>query len=298
MAEEDKDKTAFYTGEGVFYYKKISFDLKNARATCQRLVDKVFSHQIGRNLEAYVDDMVIKSTFEKEMLNDIQETFERKLAALNRFLSKGAERSLAFFKVLKGCKDKKNIQWTTEADKAPEKIKKFIQALRTLAAPRMGETLIIHLVASKESISVVLAAKRNEGWTPIFFDDEKKEKPKDVPDSNSKWRLYIDGASNSDESGTWLMLIDPEGKQYTYALRFKFETTNNEAEYEALLAGLRIAQEMEIVKVAIFLDSQLLVNQIKGTFAAKQTSIKDYLQKVKIALRGLEEYTVKHVRKN
>ncbi|GKE32561.1 reverse transcriptase domain-containing protein [Tanacetum coccineum] len=41
------------------------------------------------------------------------------------------------------------------------------------------------------------------------------------------------------------MLIDPEGKEYTYALRFEFETTNNEAEYEALLAGLRIAQEME-----------------------------------------------------
>ncbi|GJT79717.1 reverse transcriptase domain-containing protein [Tanacetum coccineum] len=122
-----------------------------------------------------------------------------------------------------------------------------------------------------------------------FEDNEKKEKPKEVPDSNSKWRLYTDGASNTDGSGVGLMLIDPEGKEYTYALRFKFEITNNEAEYEALLVGLQIAQEMEIVKVAIFLDSQLLVNQIKGTFVAKQTSIKDYLQKVKTALRGFEE---------
>ncbi|GKD56376.1 reverse transcriptase domain-containing protein [Tanacetum coccineum] len=55
---------------------------------------------------------------------------------------------------------------------------------------------------------------------------------------------------------------------------------------------------MEIANVAIFLDSQLLVNQIKGTFAAKHTSIKDYLQKVKTALRGFEEYTVEHVRRN
>nr|GEV06212.1 hypothetical protein [Tanacetum cinerariifolium] len=273
-------------------------------ATYQRLVDKVFSHQIRRNLEAYVDDMVIKSTSEKEMLKDIQETFEKfrsinmklnpkkclfgveegsflghlitkqgikanhskvkavndldqprtlkdlqslkgKLAALSRFLSKGAERSMAFFKVLKGCKGKKNIQWTTEADKALEKIKKLVQALPTLTAPRVGETLTMHLAALKESISVVLAAKRNEGWTPIYFipfeDDEKKEKPKEVPDSKSKWILYTDGASNSDESRAWLMLIDPEGKEYTYALRFKFETNNNETEYEALLAGLRIA---------------------------------------------------------
>ncbi|GKA55727.1 reverse transcriptase domain-containing protein [Tanacetum coccineum] len=55
---------------------------------------------------------------------------------------------------------------------------------------------------------------------------------------------------------------------------------------------------MEIAKVAIFLDSQLLVNQIKGTFAAKHTSIKDYLQKVKTTLRGFKEYTVEHVRRN
>ncbi|GJS17712.1 reverse transcriptase domain-containing protein [Tanacetum coccineum] len=318
MAEEYEDKTAFYAGEGVFCYKKMPISLKNAGATYQRSVDKVFSHQIGRNLHAYVDDMVIK----------------------------GAERSLAFFKVLKGCKDKKSMQWTTEADKALEKMKKLIQALPTLTAPKVGETLTMYLAASKESISDVLAVKRNEGWTPIYFigmvlqgaklnypaleklvlalvyaaielgeqdivflkreeketpadflieipseDNEKKEKPKEVPDSSSKWRLYTNGAFNSDGSGAGLMLIDPEGKEYTYALRFEFKTTNNEAEYEALLAGLRIAQEMEIAKVAIFLDSQLLVNQIKGTFAAKQASIKDYLQKVKTVLRGFEDYT-------
>ncbi|GJQ94608.1 reverse transcriptase domain-containing protein [Tanacetum coccineum] len=55
---------------------------------------------------------------------------------------------------------------------------------------------------------------------------------------------------------------------------------------------------MEIEKVTIFLDSQLLVNQIKGTFTAKQASIKDYLQKVKTTLRGFEDYTVEHVRRN
>ncbi|GJX17098.1 reverse transcriptase domain-containing protein [Tanacetum coccineum] len=144
--------------------------------------------------------------------------------------------------------------------------------------------------------------RRNEKETPADFlvdipfeDNKKKEKPKEVPDSNSKWILYTDRASNSDGSRAGLMLIDPKGKEYIYALRFEFETTNNEAKYEAWLAGLRIAQEMEIAKVAIFLDSQLLVNQIKGTFAVKQTSIKDYLQKVKTVLGGFEEYTVEHV---
>ncbi|GJZ86046.1 reverse transcriptase domain-containing protein [Tanacetum coccineum] len=62
-----------------------------------------------------------------------------------------------------------------------------------------------------------------------FEDNKKEEKSKEVPDSYSK--------------------------EYTYALRFEFETTNNEAENKALLAGLWIAQEMKIAKVAIFLDS-------------------------------------------
>ncbi|GKC12977.1 ribonuclease H-like domain-containing protein, partial [Tanacetum coccineum] len=80
MAEGDEDKTAFFVGEGVFCYRKMPFGLKNAGATYQRLVDKVFSKQIGRNLKAYVDDMVIKSTSEEGMLSDIQETFERFLS--------------------------------------------------------------------------------------------------------------------------------------------------------------------------------------------------------------------------
>ncbi|GKF02543.1 reverse transcriptase domain-containing protein, partial [Tanacetum coccineum] len=77
MVEEDKDKTSFFTGKEVFCYRRMPFGLKNAGPTYLRLVDKVFSNQIERNLEAYVDDMVINSTFEEDMLQDIQETFDR-----------------------------------------------------------------------------------------------------------------------------------------------------------------------------------------------------------------------------
>ena len=76
MAEEDEDKTAFYTSKGTFCYRKMPFGLKNAGAIYQRLIDKAFQHQIGRNLEAYVDDMVIKSRTEEVLLKDIQETFD------------------------------------------------------------------------------------------------------------------------------------------------------------------------------------------------------------------------------
>ena len=74
MAEEDQEKTAFITSQGLYCYK-VSFRLKNAGATYQRLVNKIFSKQIGRNMEVYVDDMLFKSKEEPAHLDDLKETF-------------------------------------------------------------------------------------------------------------------------------------------------------------------------------------------------------------------------------
>ncbi|GKA86116.1 hypothetical protein Tco_0807827 [Tanacetum coccineum] len=61
MAESDEEKTAFHTSQGVYFYTKMPFCLKNADSTYQRLVDKAFDNQVGRNIEVYIDDLVIKS---------------------------------------------------------------------------------------------------------------------------------------------------------------------------------------------------------------------------------------------
>ncbi|GJT18359.1 reverse transcriptase domain-containing protein [Tanacetum coccineum] len=86
MAKEDEEKMAFITSQGIFCYSKMPFGLKNAGATYQRLVDKAFQKQIGRNLEVYVDDLVIKSRMEKEVIRDIEETF-RTLKEINMKLN-------------------------------------------------------------------------------------------------------------------------------------------------------------------------------------------------------------------
>ncbi|KAL0404384.1 UNVERIFIED_CONTAM: Retrovirus-related Pol polyprotein from transposon [Sesamum radiatum] len=61
LAPEDRKKVSFITSEGTFCYVAMLFGLKNAGATYQRLVDKIFRPQIGRNMEVYVDDMLVKS---------------------------------------------------------------------------------------------------------------------------------------------------------------------------------------------------------------------------------------------
>nr|GEX43949.1 reverse transcriptase domain-containing protein [Tanacetum cinerariifolium] len=76
MAKEDEEKTAFITSQGIFCYSNMPFGLKNVRANYQRLVDKALQKQIGRNLEVYVDDLVIKSHTEQEIIRDIEKTFK------------------------------------------------------------------------------------------------------------------------------------------------------------------------------------------------------------------------------
>ncbi|GJV58282.1 reverse transcriptase domain-containing protein [Tanacetum coccineum] len=447
MAKEDEEKTAFITNQGIFCYSKMSFGLKNAGATYQRLVDKAFQRQIGRNLEVYVDDLVIKSRTEEEIIRDIAETFKTlrqinmklnpkkcsfgmqegmflgykvnadglkvcpdkadavlslpsprclkdvqklngKLASLNRFLSKSAEKSLPFFKTLKKCTKKSDFQWTQEAEAAFKQMKKLIAELPMLTAPKEKEELIIYLAAAKEAISAVLMTEREGKQIPVYFvsralrgpeinynpmeklvlallsasrrlkryfqahaivvitdqpikqlllnsiicgrmlkwkfeleeydiqyrprasikgqiladfimerpeeesPDEPMTEPEEIPEP---WTLFTDGSSCIDGSGAGLILTNPEGVEFTYAMRFTFEATNNEAEYEALIAGLRIAEQMGVKNLQAHVDSRLVANQVNGSYVAKESGMIQYLNKVKTLTRSFREFSIKQV---
>ena len=75
MAPEDEEKTAFITNRGLYCYRIMPFILKNAGATYQRLVNKIFKEQIGRNMKVYVDDMLVKSKSSINHITDLEETF-------------------------------------------------------------------------------------------------------------------------------------------------------------------------------------------------------------------------------
>jgi hypothetical protein len=75
MSKLDEEKTSFITDRGLYYYNMMPFGLKNAGATYQRLVNRMFSDQIGRNVEVYVDDMLVKSRKAISHLADLKETF-------------------------------------------------------------------------------------------------------------------------------------------------------------------------------------------------------------------------------
>ena len=109
------------------------------------------------------------------------------------------------------------------------------------------------------------------------------------------WRLYVDGSSYQQSSGAGLILVTPEHTEISSAFRFGFKTSNNEAEYEALLADLRLTKEMEAEKLEIFSDSQLIMNQVISEYQVNESMMLVYLQKVKKLLMNFGEYTITQV---
>ncbi|GKF04769.1 reverse transcriptase domain-containing protein [Tanacetum coccineum] len=87
----------------------------------------------------------------------------------------------------------------------------------------------------------------------------------------------------------------PEGIEFTYALRFQFTASNNEAEYKALIDGLQIAVQMGVRNVHASVDSKLVANQVLETYVAKEDNMVKYLEKAKSLISGFANFSISQV---
>ncbi|GKD66954.1 reverse transcriptase domain-containing protein [Tanacetum coccineum] len=127
------------------------------------------------------------------------------------------------------------------------------------------------------------------------FLDTPKEAEEELPDP---WTLFTDGSSCVDGSGAGLILTNPEGGEFTYALRFRFEATNKEAEYEALIADLKIAEQIGVKNLQVSVDSRLVAKQVNGSYIAKESVMVLYLEKVKTLSGGFKKLSIKRVHRS
>lgn len=91
----------------------------------------------------------------------------------------------------------------------------------------------------------------------------------------------MDDVSNAMGAGAGIVIISPEGVKLEHSMRLGFRPSNNEAEYKALLAGLRAALSLEAVDLEVYYDSRLVVSQVKGSFEAKDAQMTEYLKLIK-----------------
>uniref|UniRef100_A0A2N9HHC2 Uncharacterized protein n=1 Tax=Fagus sylvatica TaxID=28930 RepID=A0A2N9HHC2_FAGSY len=450
MAHSDQEKTAFITPKGVYCYRVMPFGLKNAGATYQRMVTGMFGRLIGNTVEAYIDDMLIKSKKKTSHVEDLREVLEilratklrlnatkclfgvssgkflghmisyngveanpdqisallnlqppkdakqvqrltGMIAALGRFISRSADRCRPFFQLLG---KRRKFLWDQDCSAAFEGIKAYLSSPPCLSIPCSGEPLFLYLAVSEHAVSAVLVRETNEGQRPVFFVSKTMDETEsrylplekaalaliqaakklphyfqantvtvltDLPlkmlmhssdfsgritrwgvhlgslgveykprtsikgqvladfvaefqgkeastESNhtpspcvigdsSEWKLFVDGASNMKGAGAGAVLVSPEGLILEQAVRLGFLASNNEAEYEALLIGLRSALRLGADRLQVFCDSQLVVNHISGEYSARDERMMTYLSITKSLLSKFESVQVEQVRR-
>ncbi|GKV49566.1 hypothetical protein SLEP1_g56308 [Rubroshorea leprosula] len=207
MAPEDEEKTSFYAGDEIYCYVMMPFGLKNAGATYQKMVTIVFRAQIGKNLEVYVDDIVVKSQKAEDHLADLDETFNnlrKNKMRLNpakcifdvesrKFMGfmvsqRGIEvnpekiRAIAEMESPKSVKDiqrsatqkdesgkQKKFEWSQESQAAFDELKSYLSSPPLLTKAVDGEILYLYLGISEEAISSVLLREEAKQQKPIYY---------------------------------------------------------------------------------------------------------------------------------
>ena len=407
MNPADREKTAFITDRANFCYEVMPFGLKNAGATYQRLMDRMFREQIGKTMEVYVDDIIVKSDSVEQHANDLAEVFQQirkydmrlnpekcvfgveggkflgfmltsrgieanpdkcraletmrsldnlkevqrlvgRLTSLSRFMPRLTDKIRPILKLMKKAE---KFAWNESCEEAFQIVKRALAQPPILSKPVHGMPLLVYLAVSPEAVSVAIVQGKTEqkliyfvsqvlqdaktryqvikkvalalvhasrrlrkyfqshkiivrtdfpinkilqkpelvgrmiGWSVELFEFSIKYellgpiKSQCLADFTSKlqqcqepettWTLHVDGSSSKKGGGAGIVLEEPENIQVEQSLHFGFQTSNNQAEYETLIAGLLLAKDVGARKVECKTDSQLMVGQTMGTTKSK-----------------------------
>ncbi|XP_070039627.1 uncharacterized protein [Nicotiana tomentosiformis] len=151
-----------------------------------------------------------------------------------------------------------------------------------------GQTLADHLVENPI----------NGEYEPLkmyFPDEEVSFVGEDITEAYDGWRMFFDGAANFKGVGIIVILVSKIGQHYQVSAKLRFPCTKNMAEYEACILGLRLAIDMNIQELLVIGDSDLLVHQILGEWATKNTKILPYLHYVQGLIKRFTKIELKHV---
>ncbi|XP_058216855.1 uncharacterized protein LOC131327735 [Rhododendron vialii] len=414
---EDQEKTAFISPRGTFCYKVVPFGLKNAGATFQRSITKMFPSMLGVKVEAYIDDLVCRSLFARDHLRDLGEVFavlkHRKLrlnakkcafgvssgkflgymvsrrgieadptqilavqrlrapttikevqrltgmvAALNRFIRRSSDLCRSFFRAI--TTSRRRFVWTEECEQALQSLKQYLSHAPLLVKPLPDEDLYLYLVVSDHATSAVLVRKEGLEHQPIFYSsktmmdsqtrivvltefplravlrktdtssrilkfsqdlanfdiqfeprtaikgqaladffaeltlglqDEANALATGVEEARKREEEVLEGPSNCPSeplrarAGAGIVLVSPSGTVHESVVSIGYPATNNEAEYEALIAGLQLALRLNADSVHVFCDSQLIVGHLNEDYQAKDQRMNAYVCHV-LALFG------------
>ncbi|KAK5802968.1 hypothetical protein PVK06_030602 [Gossypium arboreum] len=132
-----------------------------------------------------------------------------------------------------------------------------------------------------------LASKALEDYELLSFDFPNEELMYVATTEEYPWKLNFDGASNAVGNGIGVVLVSPKGDHYPFTCKLDFDYTNNMAEYEACIMGIRVAKERKIRTLEVYGDSVLVIYQLRGEWETRDPKLINYR---KMVLELLEEF--------
>ncbi|XP_040948697.1 uncharacterized protein [Gossypium hirsutum] len=142
------------------------------------------------------------------------------------------------------------------------------------------------------TIADFLASRALEDYEPLDFDFPNEDlmcvvNVEEDPQESHSWRLNFDGASNALGNGIGAILVSPDGDYYPFTSKLDFDCTNNMAEYEACIMGIRAAIEQKIKILEVYGDSALVIYQLKGEWEMRDPKLIRYRR---LVLELIEEF--------
>ncbi|KAF7839558.1 reverse transcriptase [Senna tora] len=166
---------------------------------------------------------------------------------------------------------------------------------RTLIIGEFDITPVLPRAIRSQALADLLALFPSGNHEPINDD-----LPGELPDvamceEGRPWELHFDGSPSQPEGGPGIVLTSPEGKSIPLSYKLSFPCTNNEAEYEALILGLLVAQYMGIQRIHVKGDSNLVVKQVTCQFGVKEPSLATYRERVFAIAKTFKELKFQHI---
>ncbi|XP_068504128.1 uncharacterized protein [Phaseolus vulgaris] len=262
-----------------YSYKVMPFGMRNVDATYHRLMDRILSPMIARNVQANMDDMVITSGERDQHVADLEELFTPiakyylKLNPNKCVFGVEAGKFLGFLLTERGIEANSDKCATTIGMRSPATVKEVQQLTRRMA------TLSRFLSGAHQRPGVCRVCGR-----AIF-----RSHPV------GRWRLSVDAFSNQQGNGAGIILEGPNRLFIEKALTFAFKASNNQAEYEALVVGMLLAKELGAQSLLVKSDSLLVTGQVTSEYHAKDPQMASYLRYVTLLRETFPTFKLVHV---
>ncbi|XP_050944077.1 uncharacterized protein LOC103493258 [Cucumis melo] len=292
------------------------FGLKNAGATYQCAMQRIFDDVLHKHVECYVDNLIVKSKKKCDHLKDLKlvldhfRKYELRMNPLKCAFDVTSRKFLGFIVRHRGIKVDHSKIDAIQKMPSPKNLHelrrlqgRLAYIRRSVISKRLAKWAIILL--QYDIVYIPQKAVKGQALADFLADHPVPSNWKlcdDLPDeevlfveSMEPWIMFFDGATRRSGAGVGIVFISPEKHMLSYSFTLGELCSNNVVEYQALIIGLQMTSELGIKYIEIFGDSKLIINQLSYQYEVKHQDLKPYFIYVRRLMDIFDSIILEHI---